>query len=97
MSVGRAADNDIVVADVLASRHHATIVPTDGVMEIRDAGTINGTFVNGVRIEAAPLHEGDVVTIGNLDLVFTGGHAWLAATRPRRRPAPAACRSRVRP
>ena len=49
------------------------IVPTDGGLEIRDAGTINGTFVNGVRIEAAPLREGDVVTIGNLDLVFSGG------------------------
>ena len=42
-------------------------------LEIRDAGTINGTFVNGVRTEAAPLREGDVVTIGNLDLVFSGG------------------------
>ena len=73
VSVGRASDNDIVVADVLASRHHATIVPTDGGLEIRDAGTINGTFVNGVRTEAAALHEGDVVTIGNLDLVCTGG------------------------
>jgi ABC transport system ATP-binding/permease protein len=73
ISVGRAPDNDIVVADVLASRHHATIVPTDGGLEIRDAGTINGTFVNGVRIEAAALHEGDVVTIGNLDLVCSGG------------------------
>src|SRR6478735_2389393 len=73
ISVGRASDNDIVVADVLASRHHATIVPTEEGLEIRDAGTINGTFVNGVRTEAAVLHEGDVVTIGNLDLVCTGG------------------------
>src|SRR3954447_18109096 len=59
ISVGRAADNDIVVADVLASRHHATIVPTVEGLEIRDAGTINGTFVNGVRAESAALHEGD--------------------------------------
>ncbi len=73
MTVGRTPDNDIVVADVLASRHHAMLVPTDGTMEIRDAGTLNGTFVNGVRIEAAPLREGDVVTIGNLDLVFSAG------------------------
>lgn len=73
MTVGRTPDNDIVVADVLASRHHAMLVPTDGTMEIRDAGTLNGTFVNGVRVEAAPLREGDVVTIGNLDLVFTAG------------------------
>jgi ABC transport system ATP-binding/permease protein len=73
ISVGRATDNDVVVSDVLASRHHATVLPTDRGAEIKDAGTINGTFVNGVRIEAAPLQEGDVVTIGNVDLVFSGG------------------------
>ncbi|WP_033710303.1 ATP-binding cassette domain-containing protein, partial [Mycobacterium avium] len=33
----------------------------------------NGTFVNGVRVGAAALSDGDVVTIGNVDLVFTGG------------------------
>jgi ABC transport system ATP-binding/permease protein len=73
VTVGRAADNDVVVADVLASRHHAIVVPTSGGVEIQDAGTINGTFVDGVRVDAAPLHEGDVVTIGNLDLVYSGG------------------------
>jgi ABC transport system ATP-binding/permease protein len=57
----------------LASRHHATLVPTDGGAEIRDAGSINGTFVNGTRINVVPLREGDVVTIGNVDLAFSGG------------------------
>src|ERR1700751_5248836 len=41
--------------------------------EIRDAHSINGTFVNGIRVGSALLSEGDVVTIGNVDLVFTGG------------------------
>ena len=74
IKIGRATDNDIVVPDVLASRHHATLVPgSGGTAEIIDARSINGTFVNGQRVEAAPLREGDVVTIGNVDLVFTGG------------------------
>ena len=73
ITVGRTPDNDVVIADVLASRHHAMLVPTGGGMEIQDAGTLNGTFVNGVRIDAAPLHEGDVVTIGNVDVVFSAG------------------------
>jgi ABC-type multidrug transport system ATPase subunit/pSer/pThr/pTyr-binding forkhead associated (FHA) protein len=73
ITVGRTPDNDVAVADVLASRHHAMLVPAPGGMEIHDGGTLNGTFVNGVRVEAAPLHEGDVVTIGNVDLVFSGG------------------------
>lgn len=72
--IGRAGDNDIVIPDVLASRHHATLVPTpDGSAEIRDNRSINGTFVNGVRVETARLNDGDTVTIGNVDLVFHGG------------------------
>jgi ABC-type multidrug transport system ATPase subunit len=71
--IGRAIDNDIVIQDVLASRHHAYLAPTPLGAEIRDANSINGTFVNGIRVGSAVLTEGDVVTIGNVDLVFTGG------------------------
>ncbi len=71
--IGRELDNEIVIHDVLASRHHAVMVPTPNGAEIRDAGSINGTFVNGKRVGTALLRNGDVVTIGNVDLVFTGG------------------------
>jgi ABC-type multidrug transport system ATPase subunit len=71
--IGRATDNDIVIPDVLASRHHATLVPTAGGTEIVDNRSINGTFVNGARVDSAMLHDGDTVTIGNIDLVFRGG------------------------
>jgi ABC-type multidrug transport system ATPase subunit len=72
MTIGRAAENDIVVSDVLASRQHATLVPTHLGTEIRDT-SINGTFVNGTRVGSAILTEDDVVTIGNVDLVFRDG------------------------
>jgi len=71
--IGRAIDNDIVIYDVLASRHHAYLALTPVGTEIRDADSVNGTFVNGMRVGSAVLTEGDVVTIGNVDLVFTGG------------------------
>lgn len=71
-TIGRATDNDIVIHDVLVSRHHAFLIQTPLGTEIRDAHSINGTFVNGVRVGSAVLTEGDVVTIGNVDLVFTG-------------------------
>ncbi|MCV7088713.1 ATP-binding cassette domain-containing protein [Mycobacterium interjectum] len=71
--IGRSLDNDVVVHDVLASRHHAFLTATPVGTEIRDAHSINGTFVNGVRVGSAVLAEGDVVTIGNVDLVFTDG------------------------
>jgi ABC-type multidrug transport system ATPase subunit len=73
-TIGRANDNDIVIQDVLASRHHAFLVDSPLGTEIRDAHSVNGTFVNGVRVGSAVLNEGDVVTIGNIDLVFTGGN-----------------------
>ncbi len=74
MTIGRANDNDIVIQDVLASRHHAFLVDSPLGAEIRDANSINGTFVNGVRVGSAVLSEGDVVTIGNIDLVYSGGN-----------------------
>jgi ABC-type multidrug transport system ATPase subunit len=73
VKIGRATDNDIVIPDVLASRHHATLAPTAVGTEIIDNRSINGTFVNGARVESAVLHDGDTVTIGNVDLVFHGG------------------------
>lgn len=73
VKIGRANDNDIVIPEVLASRHHATLIPTPQGTEIHDNRSINGTFVNGTRVDSALLREGDVVTIGNIDLVFAGG------------------------
>ncbi|MGK2869047.1 MAG: ATP-binding cassette domain-containing protein, partial [Mycobacterium sp.] len=73
IKIGRATDNDIVIPDVLASRHHATLVSGPGGTEILDNRSINGTFVNGARVDDALLRDGDVVTIGNVDLVFTNG------------------------
>ncbi|UQX12492.1 ATP-binding cassette domain-containing protein [Candidatus Mycobacterium methanotrophicum] len=72
VTIGRASDNDIVIPDVLASRHHAALVLTPLGTEIQDR-SINGTFVNGTRVGSAILTEGDVVTIGNVDLVLRGG------------------------
>ncbi|OBH03790.1 ABC transporter ATP-binding protein [Mycobacterium sp. E1747] len=73
IKIGRANDNDIVIPEVLASRHHATLIPTPHGTEIHDNRSINGTFVNGARVDSAVLRDGDVVTIGNIDLVFAGG------------------------
>jgi ABC transport system ATP-binding/permease protein len=73
-TIGRATDNDIVIQDVLASRHHAFLLQSPLGTEIRDAHSVNGTFVNGVRVGSAVLNEGDVITIGNVDLVLTGGN-----------------------
>lgn len=73
ITIGRAAHNDIVVTDVLASLHHATLVPTPAGVHLENTGG-NGTFVNGEYVTDAPLTDDDIVTIGNVDFVFTKGN-----------------------
>lgn len=73
MRIGRTPDNDIVIPDVLASRHHAQVTQTGGALVIEDLRSSNGTFVNGRRISRQQLSDGDVVTIGNSDFVVAGG------------------------
>jgi len=71
--IGRERDNKYVINDVLASRHHAELmVSSDGTMVLNDRGSLNGTQVNGSPITKVILAEGDVVTIGNTDLVVRG-------------------------
>src|ERR1700704_5157363 len=72
--IGRAFGNDVVIPDVLASGHHATLVTTPEGVRIHDADSANGTFVNGHRVQNAALKQSDVVTIGNVDFVFENGN-----------------------
>jgi ABC transport system ATP-binding/permease protein len=72
VTVGRAKTNSVVVEDALASRVHAVLVSSPAGLEVRDNNSSNGTFVNGRLITRAILRDGDIVTIGNTDLLATG-------------------------
>jgi adenylate cyclase len=64
--VGRAPTSDIPIIDPTISRRHAEIECRDGVVSVRDLGSSNGTFLNGVRVDAGPVATGDVVTFGKV-------------------------------
>ena len=66
ITVGQQADNDLVLDDPTVSHRHATLRLYDGYWNLYDAGSRNGTFVNGHRLGRAGciLGEGDVVTLG---------------------------------
>ncbi|WP_322750693.1 MULTISPECIES: ATP-binding cassette domain-containing protein [unclassified Frankia] len=64
-SIGRSADNDITVADLLVSRRHAELHVGDAGIEIVDVGSANGTFLNGRRVTQESLKESDVVAVGH--------------------------------
>ncbi|MGW1159994.1 FHA domain-containing protein [Streptomyces sp. NPDC002519] len=68
MRIGRALENDLVVSDLQVSRHHAEFHATpDGRFEIRDLGSHNGTFVNGM-----PIGKGGAALLGPDDIVGVG-------------------------
>ncbi len=73
MRIGRAPDNDIVVPDLIVSRHHAELRQRDdGRHEIVDLGGHNGTFVNGRRVTIAVLDDSDIVGIGHTTFRLVG-------------------------
>jgi hypothetical protein len=62
--IGRASDLDLVLIEDMVSRKHARISVHEGVINIADLGSTNGTFVNGERVKKAQLKMGDRVLIG---------------------------------
>ncbi|MGW3682008.1 FHA domain-containing protein [Streptomyces prasinus] len=68
MRIGRALENDLVVSDLQVSRHHAEFHSTpDGRMQLRDLGSHNGTYVNGM-----PIAKGATQLLGPTDIVGVG-------------------------
>jgi serine/threonine protein kinase len=69
--MGRATDVDMVLIEDMMSRKHAKIVTTDETIAIQDLGSTNGTFVNGEKIRAARLKEGDRILVGTSIIKLT--------------------------
>jgi hypothetical protein len=69
--LGRHPDSEISLDDITVSRRHAEIVRTADGYQVRDAGSLNGTYLNQQRIdEPVALHQGDEVQVGKFRLVF---------------------------
>lgn len=69
-SVGTDRDCALVVDDPYASARHCVLTPTPRGLRLRDLGSTNGTWVGGVRIEAAELSPGTTFRIGESELCF---------------------------
>lgn len=70
MSIGRHPDSDIFLNDVTVSRRHAEITLRDGEYYIKDAGSLNGTYMNRERVEEEKLCPGSEIQIGKFRLLF---------------------------
>ncbi len=71
-SVGRHPDSDIFLDDVTVSRRHAVLTLDEDGMTVEDNGSLNGTYVNGERVDRRTLATGDEVQIGRFKLLFVG-------------------------
>lgn len=69
-TAGRHPESDIFLDDITVSRRHAEITRVDSDYKITDKGSLNGTYVNKLRVEEASLASGDEIQIGKFKLIF---------------------------
>lgn len=73
LTIGRDPSRDIFLNDITVSRDHAVLTLEDGEVSIRDAGSLNGVYVDGVSVTSAVLSDGAGVQIGRFQMVFHSG------------------------
>lgn len=73
LTVGRSSDAEIFLDDVTVSRHHAEFRHGAEGWSVRDIGSLNGTYVNRVRVDDQRLAGGDEVQIGKFRFAFLLG------------------------
>src|SRR5258708_15576273 len=64
IGIGRSPDNDLPVDNLAVSNYHARVYFEGGRLVVEDLDSLNGTFVNDLRVERATLHDGDSIHIG---------------------------------
>jgi pSer/pThr/pTyr-binding forkhead associated (FHA) protein len=76
-TMGRSAENDVMVDDLYVSRRHCIIMlHHNGTCEIYDTASKNGTYLNGARINGpTPLRPGDEIRICNKHYIFQSRNA----------------------
>lgn len=67
--IGRRQDCDLCIPLMIISRKHCELNQDQGQLTIRDLGSRNGTFVNGLQVENSSLNAGDRVNIGPLTFI----------------------------
>ena len=72
VTVGRHPDSDIFLDDITVSRHHVELTASSAGYDIKDVGSLNGTYLNGQRLEdsEAFLTNGDELQIGKFKLLY---------------------------
>lgn len=88
LTIGRGAENDIVLDFLKVSRHHAVLERKGHSFVLQDLDSANGTWVNNQRVSKVTVNDGAAIQIGPAKLLFKQGFAAdeLSAVEPRRGP-----------
>jgi transcriptional regulator with GAF, ATPase, and Fis domain len=70
LTIGSAADNDLVLSDDTVSRHHCELVRAPDGLHVRDLDSTNGTMIDKTRIVEAIVDAGSVLKVGDVDIQF---------------------------
>lgn len=70
LTIGRLPDNHLVLADALVSRQHAEVRKAGERYRMVDLNSLNGVYVNNLKVQDEQLAHGDVITIGEAKLLF---------------------------
>ncbi len=88
VTIGRAPDNDICIDNLAVSNYHARIFSDSGRLHVEDLKSLNGTFLNGTKVNKVWLNSGDVILIGKHSVVVDETQDVDAANRTRKIYAP---------
>ncbi|MDH3431220.1 MAG: AAA family ATPase [Gammaproteobacteria bacterium] len=69
--VGRSPDNEIYIKSKFVSRHHAQLISDDDGCLIEDLNSTNGVFIGEKQVKKHRLRDGDVISLGVHELVYT--------------------------
>jgi hypothetical protein len=76
--IGRESSNDLTIDDPTVSSHHCEIVVTELEVRIRDLNSSNGTFIDGEPVREADLRQGQVLRVGQVELLLDLPSAYIA-------------------
>jgi pSer/pThr/pTyr-binding forkhead associated (FHA) protein len=89
VGIGRSPDNDLPVDNLAVSNYHARVYFDSGRLVVEDLDSLNGTFVNDLRVERATLHDGDSIWVGKHHIkVDASGEASIGPEAERKASAP---------
>lgn len=80
LTIGRSADNDLMLEQARVSRRHADIRRTGDFFTFRDLGSTNGSWLRDQAVEEIVLQDGDMLRLGAARLVFKSGFNEAALT-----------------